>query len=195
MIRRLRSVALAAFASFACADVGQYVWATDYHPAAPEERAYVLGPGDLIDVRMFGQDAFGMRARVRTDGMVTLSLLGDVQAAGFTPAALGHQLETRYKDFIKNPSVTVSVEEARPLVIAVAGEVSKPGVISAPRGATLLEVLLLAGGPTDFAHSDRIFVLRNASPPTRIRFKWQPLIRGGPGTRFVLMAGDTIVVE
>jgi polysaccharide export outer membrane protein len=190
-----RAAALAAPALLACADVGPYVWARDYRAEPAGQKGFVIGPGDLLQVRMFGQEAFSTRARVRSDGKVSLPLLNDVEAAGYTPLALGQQLETRYKDFVKVPAVTISVEEVRPLSVAVAGEVAKPGMVSTDRGATLLQVLLMAGGLTDFAHRDRIFVLRGAQP-MRIRFTWESLLRGEPASaRFEIASGDTVVVE
>ena len=189
------TAALLLGACFGCSDVGQYVWVQDYKQATAPERGFVLAPGDLVQVRMFGQDAFTTKARVRNDGKISLPLLNDVEAAGYTPVNLGHQLETRYKDFVKVPAVTVSVEEVRPLSVPVAGEVAKPGIVTAERGSTLLQVLLLAGGLSDFAHKDRIFVLRGAPAATRVRFAWQGLLRDGPGARFEMRSGDTVVVE
>jgi polysaccharide biosynthesis/export protein len=186
--------ALALCGLLACADVGKFVWVQDYVPP-PDPQGFVLGPGDVVLVRMFGQEAFTTRARIRSDGRISLPLLNDVDAAGYTPASLGQQLDTRYKDFVKVPAVTVSVEDAQPLQLPVAGEVGKPGVVAADRGATLLTVLLQAGGLTDFAHRDRIFVVRRAPQPVRIRFSWKELLRDGDGGRFQLRTGDLVVVE
>ncbi len=201
MCLAMRSFSLVVAASCAllaagCADVGEYVWADQYQKqVTAQPKTFVLAPGDVIQMRMFGQEAFTTKAKVRNDGMVSLPLLNDVQAAGYTPSALGQQLETRYKDFVKVPAVTISVEDAQPLSIPVAGEVTKPGVVAVARGAGLLETVLQAGGLTDYAHRDRIFVLRG-SPPTRVRFVWQDLLRGkGAAARFELQAGDTVVVE
>lgn len=181
----------------ACADVGKYVWVDEYQqPARPATNGYVLAPGDVVQVRMFGQEAFTTRARVRGDGRISLPLLNDVEAAGYTPASLGQQLETRYKDYVKVPAVTVSVEEIHPVAVPVAGEVARPGVVTAERGSTVLQILLLAGGLTDFAHRDRIFVLRGGHADQRVRFSWKTLLRGeGAGARFEVQTGDVVVVE
>ncbi len=192
------SLAIAALVVSACsADLGKYVWVKDYQQQlAPAEKGFVLGPGDTIAVRMFGQEAFSTKAKIRNDGKISLPLLNDVEAAGYTPAALGQQLETRYKDFVKVPAVTVSVEDVRPLMVPVAGEVGHTGIITAERGSTLLQVLLSAGGLNDLAHKDRIFVLRGSPEVTRIRFTWDALVRGEPpAALFEIRAGDTVVVE
>jgi polysaccharide export outer membrane protein len=190
------TIALGLGALVGCANLGHYVWVQDYEQPGQPQKAFVIRPGDVIQLRMFGQDHFNTRAKVREDGRISLPLLTDVEAAGYTPVALGRLIETRYKDFVKVPSVTISVEEVRPLAVSVAGEVVRAGVVSAERGATLLQVLLLAGGPNDFAHRDRIFVLRTSPSPARIRFSWEALLRGdGPGARFEVRPGDSVVVE
>jgi polysaccharide export outer membrane protein len=187
---------LCAFCACACSDVGKFVWVQDYQETATPARSFVIGPGDVLNVRMFGQEQFTTRARVRNDGKITLQLLGDVIAAGYTPTDLGKQIETRYRDYVKVPAVTVSVDEVKPLILPVAGEVGHQGMITADRGSTLLEVLLLAGGLNDFAHKDRIFVLRGSPPATRIRFAWKDLIRGNSAAAaFEMRPGDTVVVE
>jgi polysaccharide biosynthesis/export protein len=179
----------------ACADLGQYVWVQAYE-APPAERGFVIAPGDVLMVRHYTQESLNTKARVRDDGSITLPLLNDVHAASYTPAALGQQLETRYKEFLKQPVISVSIEEAQPLSIPVAGEVVKPSVVSTDRQTTVLKVLLLAGGLTEFAGRDRIFVVRPGKPSLRIRFNWKSLIRGEPpASVFELRAGDSIVVE
>ena len=189
-------MALAAAALIACGGLGSYVWVQDYRQPGQPQKGFVIGPGDTIQMRMFGQEQFTTRAKVREDGYVSLPLLNDVEAAGYTPKSLGQQLETRYKDFVKVPAVTISVEEVRPVAVPVAGEVVHPGVLSMEHGATLLQALVLAGGLNDFAHRDRIFVVRTSPAAARIRFSWEPLLRGdGPGAHFEIQPGDTVVVE
>ena len=193
---RFWTTALGAAALVGCANLGSYIWIQDYSQPGPTQKGFVIGPGDTIQMRMFGQDQFTTRAKVRDDGYVSLPLLNDVEAAGYTPRSLGQQLETRYKDFVKVPAVTISVEEVRPVSVPVAGEVVRPGILNTERGATLLQVLVLAGGLNDFAHRDRIFVVRTSPAAARIRFSWEPLLRGdGPGAHFELQPGDTVVVE
>ena len=196
----LFAAALSCWSLLACADLGPFVWADQFvDPSAPSDGSYVIGNGDVLSVRVFNQEGMTTKAKVRSDGKISLPLLNDVTAAGYTPAVLGQQLETRLKDFIKLPIVTVSVEESRPLTVLVAGEVAKQGQVLLEAGAGLLPALLAAGGLNDFAHKDRIFVVRqvNASgAPTRIRFSWQELLRAqDKSAAFKLRNGDTVVVE
>lgn len=179
---------------------GEFVWVDDYAPPPPPPRApgYVIEPGDLLDIRVFGQENMSARARVRHDGKVSLPMLSDVHAAGYTPVVLSQQLQSRLKDFINNPLVTISLEERRPLTISIVGEVARPGAYPLEPGAGPLAALAAAGGFTEFAHKDRIFVLRrdDRDRPLRIRFSYDKLTRAqGRSAAFALAHGDVIVIE
>jgi polysaccharide export outer membrane protein len=181
-----------------CAPMGSYVWVDDYKsPAASEAGGdYRITPGDLLAVQVYREDAMSTRERVRQDGKVSIPLLHDVQAAGLTPAALAGQIQTRLKEFINVPRVTVAVEEIHPLIVPVLGEVARPGQYTLEKGAGVLEALAAAGGFSDFAHRDRIFVLRREPMPVRIRSTFDALSRGqGLAAMFRLQAGDAVVVE
>jgi polysaccharide export outer membrane protein len=195
---RSASVIVLCASLIACSGLGKYVWVDDYVKPSQTEMGFVIGAGDVVLVRVYNQDQLTTKARVRVDGRVTLPLLNDVVAAGYTPATLGQQLETRYKEFLKLPVVSVSVEEVQPLNIPVGGEVTKPGIVTVDRaaGAGVLQVLVACGGITDFGHKDRIFVLRSKNPPQRIRFTWEGLTHGDEhAASFALQQGDSVVVE
>lgn len=198
-LERLTSQAFCAvlLALSACANVGKFAWVDDVpQTTATGPDAYILGPGDVISVRVYQQEGMSSRGRIRSDGKVSLPFLNDVQAAGYSPAALAQQLQTRLKEFLTLPVVTVSVEEARPVSISVLGNVPRQGQFQVEPGTRLAQVLAVAGGLNDFAHRDRIFVIRNASAPLRIRFTYEAISRGeGPAARFVVQAGDVVVVE
>jgi polysaccharide export outer membrane protein len=181
-----------------CAHLGQFVWVDDYKDPSPPpgEGDYVVGAGDVLLVRVFNQEAISGKTKVRSDGKITLPLLNDVEAAGHTPAALSQVIQTKFKEFINSPSVIVSVEESRQLQVSVLGEVTKPGLLQLESGAGVLQALAGASGMTEFAHRDRIFVLRNDDAPQRIRFSYEMLSRGGArASTFRLRTGDVVVVE
>jgi polysaccharide export outer membrane protein len=176
---------------------GAYITADTLPPSGTRE--YTVSVGDVLQVRVFQQDAFSARVKVRADGMVSLPLVHDVQVVGKTPAALAAELQVRLKDFINNPTVTISLEELRPLSVSVMGEVARTAVVTLDTGAGVLQALAAAGGLTDFAHRDGIFVLRNVpgqATPTRIRFSWESLTAGDPrSVGFILQPGDVVVAE
>jgi polysaccharide export outer membrane protein len=172
---------------------GQFVWVNEYQEPAQSDGAYVIAPGDVISVRVFNQDGLSGRARVRNDGMISLPFVNEIRAADSSPIALAARIRDRLKEFVVNPVVTVSLEEARPSEISVVGEVVHPGVYKLePRGG-VLSALASAGGLSDFADRSRIFVLRDRQ---RIRFTFQALAEAEPkATAFRLQAGDVVVAE
>jgi polysaccharide export outer membrane protein len=189
-------VVLAASAT-ACANLGEYTWVNDYKdPRASNGTGYLLAAGDTISVKVYGQEAMSAKTKIRTDGKISLPFLNDVQAEGYAPNVLAEQLEARLKDFVNKPLVTVSVDEQTKLSIPIVGEVGHQGIIDLAPGAGLVQALANAGGLTETAHTDRIFVIRNDPQPLRIRFSWKDLLRAmPPASTFHLRAGDQIVVE
>lgn len=198
-----RIVAVAALATtvlLACSGPGQFVWVDDYKPAPVDpSSSYALAAGDVIQVKVFNQDQLTTKAKIRADGKVSLPLVNDVPAAGLTPTRLGADLQGRYKEFVKAPLVTVSVEETRPAVVYVGGEVTKPAAYPIESCSGVLQAIVTAGGLTVNARYDRIFVLRQTSAganPSRIRFTYQALSRlEGRASQFKLIPGDVVVVE
>jgi polysaccharide export outer membrane protein len=184
----------------ACRFTGEYVKVDDYRqPPETSDQEYVIRPGDILQIRVMGQEAVSSaRAKVRPDGKVSVPLLADVTAAGVTPAALARQIQGQLARFIVNPAVTVSLEEPRAMMVSVLGEVAKVGSYPLEQGSGVLEALAVAGGPTQYAALDRIMVIRREPSGTRvrIRFDYDALtqLRGAAAT-FRLQNGDVIVVE
>lgn len=156
----------------------------------------VIAPGDLIEMRVFGQDSLSTRSVVQQDGQVNLPLVGAVKAAGETPASLAAQTAERLKPYVNSPEVTVTIQESS-VSVAVVGEIKAAGVVQLDPPATVLHALAKAGGMTDFADSDGIFVLRKfGGAVRRIRFNYNALVAADPASiNFLLRTGDVVVVE
>jgi polysaccharide export outer membrane protein len=179
----------------ACAHRPEFVWVDDLKLAPPSSRPVVIGPGDVLNVRVFNNDQLSSRAKVRNDGKITLPLLHDVQAAGVTPLDLAGILEAQLKDLVRNAVVTVSIDEKKPGSVLVVGEAVRPGVYPLDFDAGVLQALVSAGGLTPDASDDSIFVVRS-SLPRRIRFAYQALLQPASKARsFKLEDGDVVVVE
>jgi polysaccharide export outer membrane protein len=187
----------------ACQHVGQFVWVDAYQePVQARSATYAIGVGDVVSVRVFGQEGMSARVRVRPDGKVSLPFLADVAAAGLEPVALAARIQERLKEFVVNPVVTVALEEAAPLEISVVGEVARPGVYRLEPEAGVLNALAAAGGPTEYARLDRLFVLRPGAKEggrielARIRLTYEALSRAeGRAAKLHLRKGDVVVVE
>lgn len=204
MTTRFRSMLalLIALGTGACGTSGRYMWVDDVpadkFSARGVDGDYRIVPGDLVFVRVFGQDALSSRARVLSDGTISLPLVGNVRARDRRPAELAKELEEKYKQYLVAPSVSVVLEETRPLQVSVLGEVTKPGIFTLGPSAGVLDAIASAGGPTEYASRDRIFVLRTGqgSALLRIRFTYDRLTQAqGKAATFALQSGDVVVVE
>jgi polysaccharide biosynthesis/export protein len=185
-----------------CGHIGTFVWVDAYKEPPPATRSgYVISRGDLISIRVWNQDGMSVKSRVRGDGMVSMPFLNDVEVAGYEPAAVAKRLQTKLKDFIVNPVVTFSLEEQAPFEVSVIGEVAKPGAYRLEQDTGVLKALATAGGLSQIAGRDRIFVLRygegqDPRVPLRIRFTYRSLTQAeGNAARFRLRSGDVVVVE
>ena len=182
----------------ACASVqGSYVWADDYAAPAQSTR-YVLGVGDALSVQVWNNDKISTKARVRSDGRISVPLLNDVDVAGKTPDEAARDIEQklRVSNLVTLPRVTVVVEEIKPVSVSVLGKVNRAGTYPLDAGSGVAEALASAGGLTPFAHQDRIFVLRRTPTPLRIRFTFASLTdQSQRAALFRLRTGDVIVAE
>lgn len=182
--------------SLGCASTGPYVWVDSLPPQGAAGSAdLVISDGDQVVVRVFKQDDLGATERVRADGKISLPVIGEVVAKGKKPSQLAAELAERLKAVVVAPSVTVSIVQGNELKVAVVGEVRQSGVFQLEPGANVLHALAAAGGLSDYADSEKVFVVRR-SLPQRVRFRYQDLRSAEPkSVGFVLQANDVIVVE
>ncbi|MHB1674824.1 MAG: polysaccharide biosynthesis/export family protein [Acidobacteriaceae bacterium] len=169
--------------------------ATSPSSAAPAVDNYVIGKSDVLSVTVWKQKELSGTLLVRPDGMVSMPLLGDVQAAGSTPLQLADRIETKLKKYMQDPEVSVVVTQINSKVIYLLGEVGKKGPVQMTPGMTLLEAIASAGGLTDFANSKKMYILRNEDGKhQKIRVRYKQALKGDPVSNLVLQPGDTIVV-
>lgn len=107
---------------------------------------YKLGPGDQLQITVWGHPDLSLAAVVRPDGVISFPLLGDCQAANLTPQELAERLEEQLAAYIKRPQVTISVLQFRQIQVQVLGEVARPGQYSLLADSTISQALSAAGG-------------------------------------------------
>jgi len=191
---------LATMAGCASAPTGKFVWLDDLAAGqigSPQE-AYVTGPGDAVGLSVFNHPEISGRTRIRLDGYFTVPLLGDVPAAGRTLSTLSRELEKLLADqkIVVAPRVSLILDEIAPIKLSILGEVKSPGLYTLESGAGLAEALATSGGFTEFAHRDRLFIIRRVPELIRIRFRYTDLTSGtGSAIKFRLKAGDTMLVQ
>jgi polysaccharide export outer membrane protein len=167
---------------------------------------YIIGPEDVLDIAVWSNTEITRTVPVRPDGKISLPLLNDVQAAGSTPMQLRKILTDSLADYISTPIVSVIVREIHSFKVTVIGEVKTAGRYELKSRATIVDVLAMAGGPTDYATRGKILVLRQqGSSVQQIPFAFERLTAksgsasnapsGSDGNNICLMPGDIIVVR
>jgi polysaccharide biosynthesis/export protein len=169
----------------------------DFDAERRATNAYSVGPGDLLAINVWKNEALTQRVIVRPDGFVTLPLIGDVAAGGRTVDAIASDVADRCQRFYtERPVVSVEVAELHSYRIYVLGEVTRPGEFT-PRGqVTVLQAIALAGGFTRFAAPDQIqIVRRDAQGDRRIPFVYGQVVdHGDLAEDLPLQSNDTLVV-
>jgi len=156
---------------------------------------YKIGPEDVLDISVWKSPELSRSVPVRPDGKVSLPLVNDIKAAGLTPEQLRQELITRLSEFVPAPEVAVIVREVHSAKVAVVGAVRSPGRFELRSPATVLEMIAMAQGFTDFAERDRIVVLRqNGRATVRIPFRYTKVEIGTDQDNFFVQSGDIIVV-
>jgi polysaccharide biosynthesis/export protein len=156
---------------------------------------YKIGPEDLLDISVWKNPELSRTVPVRPDGKVSLPLVNDIQAAGLTPTALRQQLIERLSEYIPTPEVAVIVREVHSMKVAVVGSVKTPGRYELKSTATVLEMIALAQGFTDFASRDRVVILRQVNGESqRIPFNYRKVAAGDEQANLIVQPGDIVVV-
>lgn len=159
-----------------------------------DPKSYVIGPEDILQVRVWRDAEVSAQVTVRPDGKITLQLLGDIHAAGDTAERLTQVIFDGLSKLktIDRSEVTVSVVEVRSKKYYIQGEVLKPGAFSLHIPTTVLEALVNAGGFRDFANQKKIVVLRHGE---RLKFNYKDVVKGKHMEQNIqLQPGDLIMV-
>ena len=163
----------------------------------PHDDTFVIGNDDVLAINVWKEPDISRSIPVRSDGKISLPLVGEVQAAGRTPLKLEQDIAVRLKNYIAEPEVTVIVQQINSQKFNILGQVNRPGSYVIANSATVLDALAAAGGFRDFAKQKNIYVLRQNADgtQTRIPFNYKEVVKGqNPGQNIKLQPRDTIVV-
>ena len=187
------AIALVAPATVSCSSKSAYDFASERRATA----AYTVGPGDVLQVTAWKNEALTQRVTVRPDGFITMPLIGDVQAGGRNVDVVAKDIATRATKFYNEaPVVSVDVAELHSYRIYVLGEVARPGEFTPKGQVTVLQAIALAGGFTRFAAPDNITIVRrDAHGERRIPFQYDSVVDDGNlQANLPLQTNDTLVV-
>lgn len=165
--------------------------------AKPHDDTFVIGNDDVLAVSVWKEPDISKSVPVRSDGKISLPLVGEVEAAGQTPLKLEQEIASRLKSYISEPEVTVIVQQINSQKFNILGQVTKPGAYPLTNSPTVLDAIAVAGGFRDFAKRNRIYVLRQNADGTqaRLTFNYKEVIKGQNTAQNVkLQPRDTIVV-
>ncbi len=166
-------------------------------PSASAPPAYTIGPNDVLSINVWHEKDLSATLPVRPDGYISLPLIGQVRASGYTPLQLQQALTRRLRAYIDQPRVTVVVTKVLSRQFNVLGRVIKPGAYPLDQPTTVLDALAQAGGPAEFANTKKIYVLRYKPNGSRwiYPFNYNQVIKGHlPWENIQLKPGDTVVV-
>jgi polysaccharide export outer membrane protein len=161
------------------------------------DNSFVIGNDDLLAISVWKEAELTKSVPVRSDGKISLPLVGEIQASGRTPAQLEKEITEKLKNFITTPEVTVVVEKVNSRKYNVLGEVSKPGSYLLTTDTTVMDAIAAAGGFRDFAKKSGVYVLRKSSDghESHLKFNYKDFVKGkNTAQNIKLEPNDTIIV-
>jgi len=173
------------------------------YPPAPSSAAtsdykYLIGPLDVVNIIVWRNPELSMAVPVRPDGRINTPLVEDVPALGKNPAELARELEKALSKFIRDPVVTVIVNNFNgPTTeqIRIIGEAAKPQAVAYRQDMTLLDVMIVVGGLTDFADGNKSVLIRGAENGKQYSVRLRDLVRRGDISANVDMRpGDILII-
>lgn len=195
--RRLSAATAAVVLSMGLAACTPKYGAPPTYAASPDYR-YVIGTGDTVQVMVWRNPELSMSVPVRPDGRLTMPLVEDLPALGRTPSELARDIEKELAKYVRDPLVTVIVSGASgPFTeqIRIIGEATRPQAIPYRQDMTLLDLMIVVGGITDFADGNRTVLVRGAEQGKLYTVRLNDLIKRGDFTANVdLKPGDVLIV-
>ena len=164
--------------------------------SATTSDTYLMQPGDLLEVSVWGEDYLERDVAIQPDGMISFPLAGVLPAAGEDVRQLQERLAERLSQYIPDPVVTVSIKDIRGNRIYVIGQVQRPGHFVMNPTVDVVQALALAGGTTPFAALNDIRILRRSGGKlTSIEFRYGDVEKGrNLQQNIILQSGDVIIV-
>jgi len=164
--------------------------------AAADGDQYVIGAEDVLYIHVWKEESLTRSVPVRMDVKISLPLVQEIKAAGLTPLQLKEVLQRKLKEYIENPIVSVTVMEANSFKVYVTGLVKSPGIYRLRSDTTVVQIISLAGGFTEWANPKKIVVVRKEDGrEKRITVNYKKIMNGSnTSSNVILKSGDTIIV-
>lgn len=165
-------------------------------PDAKNATGYVVQPGDVLEISVWKEKDLQREVLVRPDGGLSFPLVGDIQATGKTVDQIRKEITEQIREYVGNPSVSVSVKQTQGYKVYVVGKVNRPGEFTAVRPVDVVQALGMAGGLNTFAAANDIKVLRRVNGEQHsYRFEYGEIEKGrNLEQNLILRGGDVVVV-
>jgi polysaccharide biosynthesis/export protein len=196
-IAKVVTLLVLALSSTACASTINWDYSKEMDPRKNE---YVIGPADGLQINVWQNQDLSTSGIVRPDGTITMPLVGDLKVGGKTPTQVRDEIKGRLGEFVKAEAaiVTVAITAVNSYRFTVTGAVQNPGSFSSQYYVSLADALAMAGGPTRFADTASIEVIRPSGDngkSRRIPVSYDDIqTRKRPAANIMLVAGDTVYV-
>jgi len=176
-----------------------YPEATGDQAEASPDFDYIIGPGDNLNIFVWGNAELTVSVPVRPDGKITTRLVEDIEASGKTPTTLARDIEKAYSEYVKNAVVTVIVTGFSGVPsqqVRVVGEAAEPLSVPFSKHMTLLDLMIKVGGLTEFADGNASVLVRTVgSEQTTYNVRLEDLLKDGDiSANMALMPGDIMII-
>jgi polysaccharide export outer membrane protein len=160
-------------------------------------KGYVIGPEDVLSIIVWREKDMSADVVVRPDGKISLPLLNDVQAAGYTPEQLAEIVEKAAAKFVTDSDATVIVKAINSRKVFVLSEVGKPGTVPLTSEMNVLQLIASVGGFLEYANKDNVTILRTeGGRERRFRFNYNEVVEGkNLQQNIMLQPGDTVLIK
>jgi polysaccharide export outer membrane protein len=194
---------LAALATTSGCAMVDRLFGPTYPPAPIElesfEPQYIIGPGDTVNIQVWRNPELSMNVAVRPDGKITGPLVEDLPASGRTPTQLAREIEKALSKYVQSPVVTVIVGNfvgPYSQQIRVIGEAARPQALPYRENMTLLDVMIMVGGITDFAAGNKASIVRTVGgKKQQLGVRLVDLLKAGDlGANVAMRPGDVLVI-
>jgi polysaccharide export outer membrane protein len=157
---------------------------------------YIVGPGDVLEVSVWKDEALSRTVTVLPDGTISLPLIGEYMAMGKSINLIREEIKRAIEPFVPNPELIVGIQQVNSMWVYVIGKVMNAGRFQLNSNVNVLQVLSMAGGFNSFADSDKIKIFREKKGKTKIfSFNYTDVARGkNLYANIRVKNGDVIVV-
>ena len=182
-----------------CSSTPKYPQVPEDQRNLPQDFNYIIGPGDGMEIFVWGNPELTMNVPVRPDGKITTRLVEDIPASGKTSTELARDIEVAYSEYVKNPVVSVIVNGfigIPPQQVRVIGEAMSPLKIPYNKHMTLLDLMIAVGGLTPYANGNKSVLIREYDGKQKtFSVRLDDLVRDGDiSANLSLLPGDIVII-